>query len=340
MKKLILSVGIGLIAGSVSAQVVNSTLIHVNEGAVLSLGSSVVNNGEISNNGKVILKGDLTNNAKISSKGDMVFNGNSTQEINGSEKLEVSRISVENDINIKSSVKVNESINFQRGIVTTEDAVLSLGENAKYTGASDISHVAGSMQKSGVGSFDFPVGDGSTLRSFEVKNLKGNTVEAKYVARNPMDVSTELDYNMEEINQTEYWVLSTANNADLDVKLSDNSDVAYLKGGVWVKSKKGFNASNGVSFTSGKGKNIVPEIGVWPNPTYGEFNLKLTGMRDTDNITVEIVNLDGRKVMSMEGTVQQLRKAYSLPKGLVTTNLTIRVVNGEEAMTQNLILHR
>ncbi|MBK6979132.1 MAG: hypothetical protein IPH28_20210 [Cytophagaceae bacterium] len=123
MKKLILSVGIGLIAGSVSAQVVNSTLIHVNEGAVLSLGSSVVNNGEIS-------------------------------------------------------------------------------------------------------------------RSFEVKNLKGNTVEAKYVARNPMDVSTELDYNMEEINQTEYWVLSTANNADLDVKLSDNSDVAYLKGGVWVNPKR------------------------------------------------------------------------------------------------------
>lgn len=340
MKKLILSVGIGLIAGSVSAQVVNSTVIHVSEGAVLSLGSSVVNNGDISNNGKVILKGDLTNNAKISSKGDLVLNGDSPQVIDGSQKLQIARLSVQNDVNLKTTVNVDENVTFEKGIVSTEGAVLSLSEKAGHTGASDLSHVAGVMQKSGEGSFDFPVGDGSTLRNFGVKNLNGNTVEAKYVARNPMDVSTELDYNMEEINQTEYWVLSTSKKSELDVKLSDNSEVTHLENGVWVKSKKGLNANNGVSFTSGRGKNIVPEIGVWPNPTQGEFNLKLTGMRDTDKVTVEIVNLDGRKVMSMEGTVQQLRKAYSLPKGLVTTNLTIRVINGEEAMTQNLILHR
>ena len=84
----------------------------------------------------------------------------------------------------------------------------------------------------------------------------------------------------------------------------------------------------------------MKEIGIWPNPTQGEFNLKLTGMRDTDKITVDVTNQDGRVIMKMNGIVKELRKAYTLPSGLVTTNLTVRVINGTEAMTQNLILNK
>lgn len=345
MKKVILSIGLGLIVSSVSAQVVNSTKIHVSEGALVSFGTDVTNNGEITNNGKVHLRGDLKNNAKLASKGEVVVDGLAPQTISGSKSIELSKVSVENDVNLQTPVSVSEEVSFRKGIVSSNNgSALELGENASHNGASDLSHVAGSMKKTGNSSFQFPVGDGTSLKSFEVNKMSGNTLEARYVAKNPMEVSSDLDYDVEEINQTEYWVLKSADNGTVDVKLNDNSDVTYLKAGVWVKDNRRMEVSNGdrdgALFTSGKGRVITKEIGVWPNPTQGEFNLKLTGMRDTDKISVDITNQDGRVVMKMNGSVKELRKAYTLPQGMVTTNLTVRVINGTEAMTQSLILNR
>jgi hypothetical protein len=340
MKKVIYTLGLSLLILEVSAQVVNSTKIHISEGALVSFGSDVTNNGEITNNGKLHLKGDFRNDAKVTSKGQVVVDGDSPQTFNGSQTIELAKVSIENDLNLQTKVSVSEDINFNRGIVNAISP-LELTENATATGASDFSHVAGVMRKTGNSSFEFPLGDGVNYKGFEVKDQKG-TLEARYVGNNPMDVSSELDYNVEEINQTEYWVLKSVDkNTGVEINLKNNDDVAYLKSGVWVKeTNKLSDVSNTTMFTSGKGKNIIKEIGVWPNPTQGEFNLKLTGMRDSDNISVEIVNQDGRNVMRMNGTVKELRKAYTLPNGLATTNLTIRVVNGTEAMTQNIILNR
>jgi hypothetical protein len=343
MKKVILSIGLGLVFNYASAQVVNSTKLFVGEGAVVSFGSDVTNNGEISNNGKIHLRSDLKNNSKFASKGELVIDGTNVQNISGSQPVELAKVAVENDVNLQSPVKVSDEVSFRRGIVATSGTSnLELGENATHTGASDMSHVAGSVKRTGSGDFQFPVGDGSSLKSFEVKNMKGNTLEAQYVASNPMDVSSDLDYTVESINQTEYWTLKSNDGKDVNVSLKDNNEVAYLKDGVWVKETNKFSTSSkdGAKFTSGTGRNVVKEIGVWPNPTQGEFNLKLTGMRDTDKITVDITNQDGRAVMRMNGTVKELRKAYTLPSGMVTTNLTVRVINGTEAMTQSLILNR
>jgi hypothetical protein len=345
MKKVILSISLGLIVSSLSAQVVNSTKIHVSEGALVSFGTDVTNSGEITNNGKVHFRGDLKNNAKLVSKGEVVVDGTTPQTISGTQVAEMSKVAVENDVNLQTPVSVSEEVSFRKGIVSSNNgSALELGENASYNGASDLSHVSGSVKKTGNNSFQFPVGDGMSLKSFEVNKMSGNTLEARYVAKNPMEVSSNLDYDVEEINQTEYWVLKSADNGTIDVKLNDNSDVAYLKAGVWVKDNRKMEVSNnekdGAMFTSGKGRLIIKEIGVWPNPTQGEFNLKLTGMRDADKISVDITNQDGRVVMKMDGSVKELRKAYTLPQGMVTTNLTIRVINGTEAMTQSLILNR
>jgi hypothetical protein len=341
MKKVIYTLGLGLVIGSASAQVVNSTKIHVSEGAVVSFGTDVTNNGDISNNGKVHLKGNLKNNAKLVSKGEIVVDGDKMQTVSGTTPAELSRIVVNNDLNLETPLKVNEEVSFRNGIISTNNnSALELSENATHSGASNASHVSGVMRKTGNGTFEFPVGDGTNYRSFESTNSNG-TLEAQYVAKNPLDVSSTLDYNVEEISQTEYWVLkSVSGNGKVEVNLNNNDEVAYLKGGVWVKESNKLSTTEKAIFTSGKGSTIKKEIGVWPNPTQGEFNLKLSGMRDTDKIVVDITNQDGRKVMAMKGTVQELRKAYTLPKGLVTTNLTIRVINGDEAMTQSLILNK
>lgn len=342
MKKAILTLGMAVAVSSSFAQVVNSTKIHISEGALVSFGSEVVNNGEISNNGKVHLRGDLKNNASLISKGSVVIDGQGAQTISGTEKVEFSKVEINNDVNLQTPIKVNEEAVFQKGIVSSyNNSGVEFSADATHSGASDYSHVAAPVSKTGNGSFDFPVGDGASYRSFNASNLKGNTIEARYVANNPLDVNNTLDYNVEEISQTEYWVLKSSSDEAVNVNLKNGDGIAHIKNGVWVKDNNSLKGTkDGSIFTSGKSKDFVKEIGVWPNPTKGEFNLKLTGMRDTDKIMVDITNQDGRVIMKMNGSVKELRKAYTLPAGMVTTNLTVRVINGTEAMTQNLILNR
>ncbi len=337
--KRILSLILITSASSVSyAQMVNGSTIHVSEGAVMTVNTPMTNTGVVTNKGKVHLKSDLKNEAKFQSTGDLVVDGDRIQVISGSQAVEVSRISVENNVTLQNEVKVSDEVAFVNGIVTADKA-LHFDANAKATGANNGSHVVGTVKKTGNESFQFPLGDGSNLKSFDVKNPKEGTLEAQYVAKSPLDISSELDLSLDAINDTEYWILKSSNKSE-KVELAAGGEVAALSNGVWVKQEKSLNTENGSKFTSGKGSYLQKEIGVWPNPTQGEFNLKLSGMRDSDKITIDITNQDGRVVMNLAGTVKELRKAYILPNGLATTNLTIRVINGQEAMTQNLILHR
>lgn len=338
MKRILLAASLLALASTTKAQFVNNSTIHVSEGAVMSIGTSVTNKGEINNNGKLHLKGDLQNEAKVASKGTVVLDGNKQQTVSGN-AIEIARMTVENDVRLQTPVKITEEVEFRKGIVSA-DAPIAFGDNAIHNNASDASHVVGTVQKSGNGTFEFPLGDGQSLKSFEADVAKDARLEAKYVGTSPLNVSKSLDYDVENINETEYWTLKSDAVNPVKVTLGDKSEMAALKSGVWVKNGGTLNAVNTATFTSGKGKDIVKAIGVWPNPTQGEFNLKLTGMRDTDKIDVDITNQDGRVIMRMKGTVKELRKAYVLPGGLVATNLTVRVINGDEAMTQTLALQK
>ncbi|MGL4631767.1 MAG: hypothetical protein ACRCVT_11225 [Leadbetterella sp.] len=318
-------------------QLTNSSVIHVSEGAVVTVNTPVNNQGSIANNGKLNVKSDIKNNGKIQSNGELAFNGSGVQTVSGN-GIEANKVVVENDVKLTTDLKVNNEMAFNNGVVSTDKSV-SFGENATSTGASDNSHIVGKVSKEGSDNFEFPIGDGSNLKTLKAQNTKGGVMEAEYVASNPMDVSSEMDVNLKDINETEYWVLKTPNSDKVEVSINDNS-AASLKSGVWTKIEKVVNAQKGTLITSAHDATNLKEIGVWPNPTKGEFNLKLAGMRDNSNITVEITNQDGRTIMKMSGTVKALRKAYRLPAGMMPTSLTVRVIEGTEAMTQKMILEK
>jgi hypothetical protein len=339
MKRILSLLLITSATGVSYAQMVNGSTIHVSEGAVMTVNTPMTNTGTVTNKGRVHLKSDLKNDAKFQSTGDLMIDGDMKQVISGSQSVELSKVTIENNVNLQTEMKVSNEVNFVNGVVTA-DKPLHFEKDAKATGASDFSHVVGTVQKTGDQSFQFPLGDGSNLKSFEAANPKQGTLEASYVSKSPLDISSELDISLANINETEYWTLKSTGSDKVKVNLTGGEDVAALTNGVWTKQDKSLNTENGSKFTSGKGSYLQKEIGVWPNPTQGEFNLKLSGMRDSDNISIDITNQDGRVVMKMDGTVKNLRKAYKLPSGLVTTNLTIRVINGDEALTQNLILHK
>lgn len=343
MKKILLTLSVGMVATQLSAQFVNNGLVHISEGAVVSVGMKTVNNGEFSNQGNLELKNDLENNAKLVSNGNLTLNAEGGLAISGSKSVLAKNVQIGNDVQLKTPLEVTGLVEFNSGLVfSSDDAPLAFSANAQHKNASDFSHVVGAVKKSGNGSFEFPIGDAYSKKAFTVTDLEGGSLTANYIAENPLAVSSELDYDVERVNDFEYWAIKSESAApNVNVELANN-EVVSLKSGVWEKKpKKGILlGSQEALFTSGKSKNFVKEIGVWPNPTSGEFNLKLSGMRDSDDILVDITNQDGTIVQSLKGKVSELRKAYRLPKNLATTNLKVRVINGDEVLTQSLILNK
>lgn len=351
MKKIIYSLGICLVASAAHAQMVNSTELYIGEGAVMSIGMDVVNEGKITNNGKVHLQKNLENQNAMLSTGTLVFDGNGKQVVKGSKELSLGQVTIENDVKLETPVRINEAVSFRRGVIeTTSTNPLTFAENAKHNGASDFSHITGVVKKEGHESFEFPLGDGSNLRSFNVNNAQESQVlTAQYVYKSPMNVSGEVSTSVEAIDDTEYWSLrsaSTKGSANVSVNRdSDLSEIAYLKRGTWemtndAKLSATTDLSNGTLFTLARSKNVKPSIGVYPNPTEGEFNLKLAGMTDSEEVSVDIVNQDGTSILHTEGKVKDLRKVYQLPAALPATELTVRVLRGDNSMTEKMILKK
>ncbi|WP_341227206.1 hypothetical protein [uncultured Arcticibacterium sp.] len=349
MKKVIYTLSAALIAGSVSAQMVSGTQIHVSEGAVLSIGQDFQNNGELTNKGQLHLRQNLTNDGTLSSDGNVVFDGYTKQTVSGTNDVVLSKAVIENDVDLNTALVINKELNYNQGIVSSsENNPLVFTEDARYNGASDFSHSRGVVTKVDANNFEFPVGDGTNYRGFVATSNKRSALSAEYKSQNPSEVSGELANGVESVNNNEYWVVKSSDENDIaSVRLQGTyeSNVAYLKKGTWNISEdaafdKKSGIEKGVMFTSGRGQFVKKDIGVWPNPTQGDFNLKLTGMNDSDAVTVDVTNQDGRRVLSMKGSVNDLRKVYSLPTSLVTTELTVRVINGDEVMTEKLILNR
>lgn len=351
MKKIYYSLGFCLALSQVSAQVVSSTSMFVGEGAVVSFGMDVVNNGDLTNNGKVHFRQNVENNGNVSSNGLAVFDGYSKQQLNGSKSVAFANVRLNNDLQLNTPMDVSNELAFRRGVIaTSNDNVLTFGENAIHSGASDFSHVAGNVQKINAGSFEFPVGDGTNYRGFEVREGDGKTLTAEYYATSPSEVTMSKAAGVEAMNDNEYWVLrSTDQNAKVKVNLAPSvynfDQITYLKKGTWEvaddsRLSDAMGLNKGILFTSGRGRLVVKDIGVWPNPTQGEFNLKLTGMNPDSDVVVDVVNHDGRTIMHLKGTVRNLRNVYELPSNLPTTELTLRLIDGDDVFTQKLVLNR
>jgi hypothetical protein len=353
MKKIIYSLGVCLVATQLHAQVVNSTDFYVSEGAVVSFNTDVVNEGKLTNNGKIHFQKNFDNLSTVKSAGAVVFDGNAPQVLKSSKELAFGQLLLDNDLKLETALRIDETLSFRRGIIeSSSQNPLVFGENGKYDGASDFSHVKGVVSKEGNGGFEFPLGDGTNFRSFRVaKTSENQTLTASYLYKSPLNVSDQVSTGVDAINQDEYWSLKSESlKGAAQVSVNSKSDldgIAFLDKGTWSMTEdanlsSSTNLKDGTLFTLAKGRNIQAGIGVYPNPTEGEFFLKLSGMNENEMITVDITNQDGSKIMHKEGFVKDLRKAYLLPENLPATELTVRVLRGDskKALYQKMILNK
>lgn len=352
MKKIIYSLGVCLLASQAHAQFVNNTDFFVSEGAVVSFNTNVVNEGKLTNNGKVHFQKNFDNLSVVNSPGIAVFDGNGPQLIKSEKELSFNQLQLDNDVKLETSLRINGSLSFRRGVIESSYLnPLVFTDGAKHSGASDFSHVRGVVKREGNEAFEFPLGDGTNFRAFSVaRNSESQVLTAAYLYKSPLNISGQVSENVETINENEYWSLkseSVKGSAQLSVNSQSGlEDIAYLKRGTWdvledSKLSATTDLKNGTLFTLARSRNIKAEIGVYPNPTQGEFFLKLGGMNDNEMITVDITNQDGTTIMHKEGLVKDLRKAYTLPDTLPATELTVRAIReGNKALVQKMILEK
>ncbi|GAB3501806.1 hypothetical protein [Emticicia fontis] len=352
MKKIIYSLGVCLVATQLHAQVVNNTDFYVSEGAVVSFNTDVVNEGKLTNNGKIHFQKNFDNLSTVKSAGTVVFDGSAPQVLKSSKELSFGQLLLDNDLKLETAVRVDENLSFRRGIIeSSAQNPLVFAANGKYDGASDFSHVRGVVSKEGNDAFEFPLGDGTNFRSFRVaRSNESQTLTAAYLYKSPLNVSEQVSEGVDAINQTEYWSLrSESLKSSATVSVNSKSDldgIAFLDKGTWSMTEdanlsSATNLKDGALFTLARSRNIQPAIGVYPNPTEGEFFLKLSGMNENEKIIVDITNQDGSKIMHKEGFVKDLRKAYLLPENLAATELTVRVIKADnKALFQKMILNK
>lgn len=352
MKKIIYSLGICLLASQGHAQFVNNTDLYISEGAVVSFNTNVVNEGKLTNNGKAHFQKNFDNLSVVNSPGIAVFDGNGTQFIKSEKELSFNQIQLDNDVKLETPVRINGSVSFRRGVIeSSTNAPLIFTEGAKHNGASDFSHVKGVVKREGNEAFEFPLGDGTNFRAFSVaRNADSQVLTASYLYKSPLNISGQVSESLETINENEYWSLkseSVKGSAQVSVNSQAGlEDMAYLKRGTWdvledSKLSATTDLKNGTLFTLARSRNIKAEIGVYPNPTKGEFFLKLSGMDENESITVDITNQDGTTIMHKEGLVKDLRKVYTLPGTLPATELTVRAIReGNKSLVQKMILEK
>ncbi|PLK45987.1 hypothetical protein [Emticicia sp. TH156] len=354
MKKIIYSFGVCLMATQIQAQVYNNGAeLFVSEGAVVSFNTDVVNDGKITNNGKIHFQKNFDNLSLLKSNGTVVFDGNSMQVLRSPKEVSFGQLLLDNDLKLETPLRVEGALSFRRGVIeSSSQSPLIFSAGSRYDGASDFSHIKGVISKEGSESFEFPLGDGNNYRAFRVAgNHSNQTLTASYLYRSPLSISEKISENVDAINQNEYWTLkSESTRGSAKISLANGSDldvIAFLDKGTWSISEDASlsattDLANGTLFTRAKSRNIQPAIGVYPNPTDGEFFLKLSGMNETELITVDVVNQDGSRVLQKTGTVKELRKAYVLPEHLPATELTVRVVRGDskKPLYQKMILNK
>lgn len=121
-------------------------------------------------------------------------------------------ISLNTPMNISSQLDLNDGI-----IVCAPAAPVKLADNVSFSGGSDTSFIAGSVEKTGNDAFTFPVGalpDNYRPLSITAPNSISSLVKVTYL-NSAYPVLTPVEAPMQSVSALEYWDLIHSNASDL-----------------------------------------------------------------------------------------------------------------------------
>jgi len=241
-------------------------------------GQTLVNNGAtifINTNGKLHISGSLTNGtgSSLTNKGILEVNGNTTNNgslsapagstivyqgtmplvLSGTQPVTGQDVVINNPagLTLNTPLQVSGVFTFTNGIVDATSHPVIFTESATVNGPSNVSHVNGTVVREGIGSFTYPVGDGTNYQKV-VFNATANAsgIGVRYHGANAglgnYTTAGSEAIALEKHSTGEYWDIvpnSTATGrvtlfwdgvADVDGTVLIQRRVAHLKNGDWL----------------------------------------------------------------------------------------------------------
>jgi gliding motility-associated-like protein len=186
----------------------NNSQISISPNTIVFVKDSIINNGQITNNGDMQVSGAwINNNQYDAGQGQITFNSNDPQVINhhdqafskltisgGGEKIFQANITIENELNLSD------------GILTSQNnSKIIFGSNAQVTGGSDQAHINGPVYHKGAGMKLFPVGNGLVYLPLELLNVQGATTELGVHAIELNGTVLQKTLSLDDISNNRYW---------------------------------------------------------------------------------------------------------------------------------------
>jgi hypothetical protein len=327
------------------AQVVSSTDVVVGTGVIMTVNGELSNTGNFQSNGDLHLRKGLVNNGEMSLNGQVVMDGEGTQLIQSSNQIKAGTLvmSQMGKVILRSPMLVERQLILGDGILENNDQnVLSLADNVTVIGASNRSHVKGYVLKLGDDAFRFPVGNGSQLQPFSVsKPSTYDEIQVGYLSQNPAGLSSNRSLEIADFSSNSYWSVK-GNSGAVPLQIAVASDdsrqqILQLKNNQWNLSPTA-SVNNTISsavllneatyFTVGTQRSELNEkadVGVFPNPNNGSFEVRLKGFLPEEKIEFDIVDMTGKSFIKQGGQVKDLKMKYELGNEVNSGSYILRV---------------
>jgi hypothetical protein len=189
---------------TVSAQLVNSSLIHVN--GKITVNGSLTNTGTVENNGVVEVSGNYNNQQTYTGPGKLVLTGNSVQTITtNNEPVNTLKIEGNGSVVVKNDLYIKDSLVLVNVVITPDPGVkIILDANAKIGGGSEDAHINGMLYQQGSGQKFYPVGKNGVYAPLTIDNLSGTDPVVGIELSNP-NPNQKNDLSMENVSRYKMW---------------------------------------------------------------------------------------------------------------------------------------
>lgn len=300
---------------SMSAAFIVQKNFTQNSSATFNLQSST-NNNIVSIAGNLDFSGTLTE----SSTGLPVLelNGTANQQISGTGSITNSitlRINNVTGATLNSPLTLPYNLELTDGkITTTSTNLLTMVDNATYTGGSTTSFIEGPMKKRGDDDFLFPVGKGGIFAPIGISGGSGaaatDEFTAEYIRSNPQAVHGACPANcvpgLDHISFVEYWTLdrnsgSASKQVSLTVhplsfsKVLSSTYVSKWNGAQWTNEATTVSAGP-VPCGAGMQCGIITTTSAITS--FSDFTLATDLPYITNPLPVKLITFNARKVNS------------------------------------------
>jgi gliding motility-associated-like protein len=214
MRRISLSVLLGLAVSLTFAQdvaITSGTTVTITSGTSLAIGNALTNNGTLVNNGSILIGGQWVNNGTYTpGSGAITFNSTAPVQVinHNAQAFNTLTISGGGVKQFLADIVINDELTLTNGILeSSNDAKISFGSAAVFSGGSDAAHIKGVVQRSGQGDLVFPMGNGTAYLPIELINAPAGTT-ASFTLREISNEVLTRNNSLTSVSDQRYWELS------------------------------------------------------------------------------------------------------------------------------------